>query len=54
MVKKMAFGQVLLGSMLFGLILTIPIIVGFYLFKFIKNRVEERQEKEEEEELLPV
>lgn len=43
------FGWQLFGTILFAILLTIPVIIGFYLVKAIMNRIEKRKERIEKE-----
>jgi len=42
-------GWALFGTFLFGLVLTIPVIIAFYLVRFVQNQIQKRKDRIEKE-----
>jgi H+/gluconate symporter-like permease len=52
MLGKTGFGWQLLGTLLCGLVLTIPVILGYYFYKWVRQQVERHREKTEKEQMV--
>jgi len=56
LVKKMAggigFGWQLFGTILCALLLTLPFVIGFLIYRSIVKRAAKRKESQEKEELM--
>ncbi|MGC9780983.1 MAG: hypothetical protein HZR80_17195 [Candidatus Heimdallarchaeota archaeon] len=46
------FGWQFLGTILCGFIFALPIVIGYYLVKFVIGRVEKGKEKREKEQTV--